>query len=39
MTEAIMQTIQFAVPMLTIALISDDASIVNQAKTLLRSVA
>ena len=37
-TLAHMQTIQLSVSMLTIALVSDDASIINQAKTLLRSV-
>ena len=34
-----MQTVQLSVTMLAIALISDDESIINQAKTLLRSVA
>lgn len=38
-TLAHMQTIQLSVSMLTIALVSDDDSIINQAKTLLRSVA
>ena len=37
-TLAHMQTIQLSVSMLAIALISDDASIIIQAKTLLRSV-
>jgi len=37
-TLAHMQTIQLSVSMLTIALVSDDASIIIQAKTLLRSV-
>ena len=37
-TLAHMQTIQLSVSMLAIALVSDDASIINQAKTLLRSV-
>jgi len=37
-TLAHMQTIQLSVSILTIALVSDDASIINQAKTLLRSV-
>jgi hypothetical protein len=37
-TLAQMQTVQLSVSMLTIALVSDDSSIINQAKTLLRSV-
>ena len=38
-TLAHMQTIQLSVSMLTIALVADDDSIINQARTLLRSVA
>ena len=37
-TIAQMQPVQLSMSILTIALVSDDASIVNQAKTLLRSV-
>jgi len=37
-TLAHMQTIQLSVSILTIALVSDDDSIIVQAKTLLRSV-
>ena len=37
-TIAQMQAVQLSVSMLTIALVSDDASIINQAKTLLRSI-
>lgn len=34
-----MQTVQLSVTMLAIALISDDENMINQSKTLLRSVA
>ena len=34
-----MQTVQLSVTMLAIALISDEENMINQAKTLLRSVA
>ena len=37
-TLAQMQAVQLSMSILTIALVSDDASIVNQAKTLLRSI-
>lgn len=37
-TIAQMQTVQLSMSILTIALVADDASIINQAKTLLRSV-
>ena len=37
-TLAQMQAVQLSMSILTIALVSDDASIINQAKTLLRSV-
>ena len=37
-TLAQMQAVQLSVSMLTIALVADDVSIINQAKTLLRSV-
>jgi hypothetical protein len=38
-TLAHMQSVQMSLTMLTIALVSEDESIINQAKTLLRSVA
>jgi uncharacterized protein YigA (DUF484 family) len=37
-TIAQMQAVQLSMSILTIALVSDDASIINQAKTLLRSI-
>lgn len=37
-TIAQMQAVQLSMSILTIALIADDVSIINQAKTLLRSI-
>ena len=37
-TLAQMQAVQLSMSILTIALVSEDASIINQAKTLLRSI-